>query len=104
MGCYVWIGGDIEAWGDNDWYAIGEGEWEEGGKNERNECERVRHYFFEDGGRWYPIDSTIWWSGDFFIRKSTRQDRARGSTGHILVSGLWAGAEVWKVHTAWPRG
>ena len=59
MGCYVWIGGDIEAWGDNDWNAIGESEWEEGGKNEGNECERVRHYFFEDGGQWYPIDSTI---------------------------------------------
>ena len=31
-----------------------------------------------------------------FIRKSTRQDRVRGSTSHILVSDLWAGAEVWK--------
>lgn len=96
MGCYVRVGRDIEAWGDNDWNAIREGEWEEGGKNERNECERVRHYSFEDGGRWYPMDGTIWWSGDFFMRKNTRQDRVRGSTGHILVSSLWAGAEVWK--------
>ena len=50
MGCYVWVGGDIEAWGDDNWNAIGEGKWEEGGENERNECKQVRHYFFKDGG------------------------------------------------------
>ena len=70
MGCYVWVRGDIEAWRDDNWNAIGEGEWEEGGKNERNECERVRHLFSRDGGRWYPIDSIIWRSGDF-IRKTS---------------------------------
>ena len=42
----------------------------------------------KDGGRWYPIDSTIWWSGDSLIKNNARQDSVRGSTGHIFVSGL----------------
>ena len=43
MSCCVWVGGDVKAWGDDDWNAVGEGEWENGGENERNERERVGH-------------------------------------------------------------
>ena len=46
MGCYVWVGGDIEAWGDDDRNANGEGGWEEGGENESTEREWVGHYNF----------------------------------------------------------
>ncbi len=44
MGCYVWVGGDIKAWGDDDRDANGEGGWEEGGENERTERDWSGHY------------------------------------------------------------
>ncbi len=50
MGCYVWVGGDVEAWRDDDWNAVGEGGWEDGGENERNERDWVGHYIFKDSG------------------------------------------------------